>query len=175
MTSILSDITSDESLAKTHSVKLFGRSNEFLALKTAYDRVKQSKSFEKVTVRGESGTGKTTLVMALQQLVIVDGGFFCSSKCFQYSELVWEPFSAIMTAFSDLCDLTLQSKDLTEERKVVIQETLGSDAQILLNSVTSLSRLLANGDQNSMFVDNPYQNMPVRNLCEQFVLWESQW
>jgi len=119
-----------------------GRKNEMMTLENAYDRVSMNHSFEKVIIHGESGTGKTTLAMSVQDKVLKDGGFFCSGKYFPNSDFSQDPFSAIMAAFSDLCDLMLQSDHCDDEHRAGVKAELGPDAKFLINVVTNISPFL---------------------------------
>jgi len=140
-TSSISDI-SNENPPDKFSETLFGRKDEFLSLAKTYQKVNTTRSYQKVSVYGDSGTGKTSLVAALQVCVIADNGLFCTGKYFQYPNLGREPYSAIMAAFSDLCDLILQSKDFNEERRAMIEEELGPDGKLLRDLVTNISPFL---------------------------------
>lgn len=122
--------------------EIYGRSRETLQLLTAYAHVVRTRDAKIVTVHGVSGLGKTSLVDSLREPVCESGGFFCAGKFFQDSSQ--EPYSAIMAAFSDLCDLVLQSEDFDETRRSKIQEVLGGDGQLLTRSISSLCVLLPN-------------------------------
>jgi hypothetical protein len=52
-----------------------------------------------------------------------------------------DAYSAIMAAFSDLCDLVVQSKQF-DHQKDHIQSTLGKDGYILADHILSISHLL---------------------------------
>mmetsp|Transcript_28763 Transcript_28763/g.43907 ORF Transcript_28763/g.43907 Transcript_28763/m.43907 type:complete len:1047 (+) Transcript_28763:132-3272(+) len=148
---------------------IVGRSDEFLALKNAYDRVKNSHSFERVVVHGESGTGKTSFVMKLQESVILDNGFFCVGKYFQNSEVKQDPYSAIMTAFSDLCDLMLQSDNFNEERRRAIEESLGSDGISLINAVTNISPFLGDRVKFDNCTHRSFSFARFKVACKRFI------
>jgi len=128
---------------------LVGREEELMTLMKAFERVKKTKQSENVFVRGESGLGKTSLVLALRETVFRCKGFFCMGKYFTRSEFGQEPYSAIMAAFSDLCDLVLQS--INEERKTEIQEALEPNGQLLGRLVTNISPFLKNDPNFEMF------------------------
>lgn len=98
----------------------------------------QTKRTTTVFVHGESGSGKTALVELLRLPVCTSRGYFVTGKYVQNST-VQEPYSAIMAAFSDLCDLTEQADDFDSSRQQKIQENLGSDAhQLLSKTITNL-------------------------------------
>eukprot|EP00546_Thalassionema_frauenfeldii_P012930 CAMPEP_0178919804 /NCGR_PEP_ID=MMETSP0786-20121207/14644_1 /TAXON_ID=186022 /ORGANISM="Thalassionema frauenfeldii, Strain CCMP 1798" /LENGTH=935 /DNA_ID=CAMNT_0020593783 /DNA_START=182 /DNA_END=2986 /DNA_ORIENTATION=- len=113
--------------------------------------------------------------MALQQFVIEDDGFFCSGKYFQCENLGQEPYSAIMAAFSDLCDIVLQSSDFSDEWKTMIKEELGSDGKLLINSVTNISPFLDVEDEYQHYKNDANDIMhynsvaKLKNACRSFV------
>mmetsp|Transcript_29476 Transcript_29476/g.44621 ORF Transcript_29476/g.44621 Transcript_29476/m.44621 type:complete len:1028 (-) Transcript_29476:222-3305(-) len=132
----------DSSIKEFKQNILLGRSKEIDLLRDKFQKVKTDRSFEIVVVHGESGSGKTSSVLAIREDVSQSNGFFCTGKYFQNAGVGQEPYSAIMAAFSDLCDLTIQSDTYNPTRRKAIQEALGSDGQLLVNSVTNISPFL---------------------------------
>lgn len=65
-----------------------------------------------VVIHGKSGMGKTSVVeVSLRDEVVPKNqGFFCSGKFPQSNATTYDAYSAIMAAFSDLCDLVVQSE-----------------------------------------------------------------
>ena len=125
---------------------LYGRTREILLLTEAYQKVLQTKKASTVLVHGVSGSGKTSLVDTLRQHICEDQGYFVAGKYFQDSG-IQEPYSAIMAAFSDLCDLVIQSEDFTEERRREIQQKLGSDGHLLAMAITNLAPFLDQSEE----------------------------
>lgn len=123
------------------AISFCGRTSEKLQLLRTYERVVQSHESEIVTVHGLSGCGKTALVDTLRKPVCESNGYFCAGKYFQEHQ-IQDPYSALMAAFSDLCDLVVQSEDFNEARQEQIRQDLGSDGKLLTNSITSLSHFL---------------------------------
>lgn len=121
--------------------QLFGRTEEIVLLRQTFDKVLRSKNAATVAVHGMSGLGKTSLVETLRVPVLQNGGYFCAGKFFQNSE-VQEPFSAIMAAFSDVCDVVAQSENLTDKRKSEIQTQLGGDGYLLTKAVSNITTFL---------------------------------
>ncbi|KAI2489415.1 hypothetical protein MHU86_25184 [Fragilaria crotonensis] len=115
-----------------------GRTRENLQLLKAYEQVILSNSSAVVLVHGVSGVGKTTLVENLRETVCDSRGYFCSGKFFQNTG-VKEPYSAIMTALSDLCDLVSQSPDFDDNRRNEIRKALGPNCSVLSRVITNLS------------------------------------
>lgn len=127
-----------DGLATFASPTLFGRTNDSLVLLRALQSARQQSQV--VTVHESSGMGKTSLVEAtLRDAVCQANGYFCAGKFFQNS--TDELYSAIMAAFSDLCDLVSQSEDFIE-RRGIIRESLGTEAHVLLNLVSSIQPFL---------------------------------
>lgn len=120
---------------------LVGRKQELLHLKSAWERVSNlegDQRSEVVTVAGTSGTGKSCLVETLrEQVTLQQNGFFVAGK---FDQLRNEPLSALVEAFTDLCDLIAQEYSPTEIREQIM-EPLSSEYQGLINFVPSLHRL----------------------------------
>lgn len=132
---------------------MFGRRTESERLHSAYSQVTQAEGQPKVvTIHGVSGSGKTYLVDSLREPVCSSGGFFCAGKFFQDSSQ--EPYSAIMAAFSDLCDLVLQSDDYDEKKREEIRQALGEDGRLLTRSITNLDAFLVVQDDDEHDLDD---------------------
>ena len=125
---------------------LAGRSNETRTLLRAFQNRAASKTI--VVLHGLSGSGKTSLVDTLREPVADSHGYFVAGKFFQPTmDTMQEPHSAVMAAFSDLCDLVLQSNDFDNETRVSIQKALGADANLLVRAISNLSSFL-DGDSH---------------------------
>lgn len=122
-------------------VPMFGRTHEAQLLFETFQQVLDTKCAAKVVVHGESGVGKTTLVDTLREPVIQSQGYFGAGKFFQNSS-VQEPYSAIMAAFSDVCDLIIQSEGFTKSRQTDIQQALGADGHLLTKAISNIAPLL---------------------------------
>mmetsp|Transcript_30000 Transcript_30000/g.49538 ORF Transcript_30000/g.49538 Transcript_30000/m.49538 type:complete len:1076 (-) Transcript_30000:55-3282(-) len=130
----------DEDPSEMEAPKLYGRDKETLKLLQIYERVVSTKRAEVIFVHGESGSGKTSLIDTLREPVCQQG-YFCAGKFFQDSSGTEEAYSAIMAAFSDLCDLVNQSADYGK-RRAHLQEALGEDIHMLSKVISSLSQFL---------------------------------
>jgi histidine kinase len=143
---------------------LCGRTTETLTLLKTYETILQNTnrplSKAVLVVHGESGSGKTSLVDSLREPVSASHGYFCSGKFFQQSEgggggllVSQEPYSAVLAAFSDLCDLVLQSRDFDNRRRTQIRQALGPDGNLLSRAISNLSPFLDdnNNDDNTYF------------------------
>jgi predicted ATPase len=101
-------------------------------------------------LHGLSGSGKTSLVETLREPVASSHGYFVAGKFFQPTmDVTQEPHSAIMAAFSDLCDLVLQSSDFDDHTRIKVQEALGDDANLLVRAISNLSPFLDDDSQLS--------------------------
>lgn len=143
VSSVTDGIYQDEFLfGEPYVAKLYGRQDELEVLTNAYNLVQQQKSYQKVVVSGQSGSGKTFLVSAFQKKVLQKNGFFCSGKHFQNSRLGQDLYPALISAFSDLCDIVLQSEDFDEKRRSEIKEILGKDGDLLAKAGANIAPFL---------------------------------
>jgi predicted ATPase len=138
-------------------ITLYGRSEEECNLKAAFDNLSlgESKRMIKVLVHGESGLGKTALVETVRVHAFNSNGLFVMGKYFQNTE-VQEPYSAIMAAFSDLCDLVSQSVDYNEDLRREVQKKLGvENIRILRAFISNFAPFLETQENNAYeeFVD----------------------
>lgn len=129
--------------SRAHQNIVYGRSRETLQLLKTYQKLLQTKQSQTVLVHGESGCGKTSLVDSVREQVCASNGYFVTGKYIQNST-TREPYSAIMAAFSDICDLTAQSEDCNEQRCKQIQEGLGSMLNCSSRPLPICHPLLAN-------------------------------
>lgn len=125
--------TDDEAFG---GVILCGRDDQLATLQAAYDRVKSNATSEVILIGGESGTGKSALVESMRNAVTWNNaGFFVGGK-FDQLQAITDPFSAIAAALSDVCDLILQSEQVSEWRER-IASSLGSEGCRILSRVVS--------------------------------------
>ena len=116
-------------------LELFGREAETNALREAYDRVGEGGSSEIILIEGSPGSGKSALVnQSLRAYAVQNNGYFVEGKFDLLSGAA--PFSAISAAFTDLCDLLLQS-DQIEAVRVAINEAFTAEEIAILNRVVS--------------------------------------
>ena len=162
---------------------LCGRTTETLTLLKAYQHILRNRngplSKALLVVHGESGSGKTSLVDSLRDPVSASHGYFCLGKFFQQSErggllVTQEPYSAILAAFSDLCDLVLQSSDFDNRRRMQIQQALGADASLLARAISNLSPFLdddVDDDAHFGFFDTTNKAILTRfkTACQRFL------
>mmetsp|Transcript_7864 Transcript_7864/g.18175 ORF Transcript_7864/g.18175 Transcript_7864/m.18175 type:complete len:1104 (+) Transcript_7864:186-3497(+) len=136
----MEDLFGHWSKLDTMQIDLYGRTEEVRILNDAYKSICEKESTaEVILVHGASGTGKSSLVEALRGRVFEDGGFYVAGKFDQMKR--GDPYSAIVSSFTDLCDLVLQSPD--RERLVAnIKQELGQDTKLLSRLVYNLSYIL---------------------------------
>ena len=132
---------------QTQSSPFCGRRRERQELRDAYRRVATTTASEVVVVHGSSGTGKSALVEELRHYVVEEedhSGFFVGGK---YDQLGGrsEPYSAIVAAFTDLCDLwMMQVKDEQADFAQRLYQHLGSEVHVLTKLISNLAFLLPN-------------------------------
>eukprot|EP00546_Thalassionema_frauenfeldii_P010851 CAMPEP_0178932236 /NCGR_PEP_ID=MMETSP0786-20121207/22476_1 /TAXON_ID=186022 /ORGANISM="Thalassionema frauenfeldii, Strain CCMP 1798" /LENGTH=217 /DNA_ID=CAMNT_0020609447 /DNA_START=90 /DNA_END=743 /DNA_ORIENTATION=- len=143
VSSVTDGIYQDEFLfGESYVAKLYGRQDELEVLTKAYDLVQQKNSYQKAFISGHSGSGKTFLVSAFQKIVLQNNGFFCSGKHFQNSRLGQDLYPALISAFSDLCDIVLQSADFDEKRRCEIRDNIGKDGDLLVKAGANITPFL---------------------------------
>jgi predicted ATPase len=116
---------------------LYGREEQMAALRAAYDRASRSNS-EVVILHGVSGTGKSSLMESMREHV-TKRGCYVSGK-FDLLQTSKEPYSAVAAAFSDICDLILQSGNPMDERRAALV-ALGPESKILSRVVTNIANI----------------------------------
>ena len=133
-----SDFDEDTTTTRIHfsGVTIVGREEELQHLQNAWNRILQGQS-EVIMVSGMSGTGKSTLVESFRkQVTFESNGFFVAGK---FDQLRNEPLSAVVEAFSDLCDLVAQECTFDQRKSIV--EQLEIEHQVLINLLPSLHRI----------------------------------
>lgn len=158
----------DDSLSSFASV-LIGRTREKSELLKAYQLVGQTGHSQVAFVHGESGQGKTLLVDTLREEVCASNrGYFCAGKFFQ-GTATQEPYSAIMTAFSDLCDLVVQSEDFDDDRRRQIRESLALDGPLLARAINLSPFMVEEAMEGSPQANNP-SFARFKTACKAFLL-----
>jgi histidine kinase len=157
-------------------ITLHGRSNEISSLQEAFFSLKPTCNQQLtvqiqgccriVIVHGISGSGKTVLVEhSLRHLTTDAQGFFVSGK-YEANAGIREPHAAILEAFSDLCDLTIQSADFNV-RKKDIQYIMGrQSARILSQAISNLSPIWQNEIGTKCFLESSMEDQESLYLSE---------
>ena len=120
--------------------KLYGREAEVQVLLDAFKRASQGSS-ELALVEGLSGIGKTAVINEVHKPIVKQHGYFIKGKFDQFNGDV--PFSAFVQALRDLVEQLLSESDTDLERwNRQILQALGEDAQIIIDLIPALERIL---------------------------------
>jgi len=149
------------------SQKLYGRSAELKALRSAFERVRASGPTELVLISGPAGSGKTVLVQELQKSVVAARASFIAGKFDQHRRDV--PYATLARAFSDLVKQILSE---SEVRIAVWRERLAhalrNHAQLIVDLVPALELVI--GKQPPAPVIEPREAQHrFRRVFRQFV------
>eukprot|EP00550_Attheya_septentrionalis_P002478 CAMPEP_0198284428 /NCGR_PEP_ID=MMETSP1449-20131203/3902_1 /TAXON_ID=420275 /ORGANISM="Attheya septentrionalis, Strain CCMP2084" /LENGTH=1270 /DNA_ID=CAMNT_0043981491 /DNA_START=164 /DNA_END=3976 /DNA_ORIENTATION=+ len=123
--------------------KLYGRNKELALLIDTYQRItsKQRDSPEVILISGDSGTGKSSLVEGLRGKVKANGGYFITGKFDQLRGV--QPYTALITAFGELCDSILEMDSGTVEQvSLAIKEAVGEQGRVLTDVIPSLIKVI---------------------------------
>ena len=132
------DSTSATHCGKPRHDVVYGRNEELLLLREAFDRCRCGSS-EVVSISGCSGSGKSTIAETLRDYCSQQDGYFASGKFDRARQS--EPYSALLSALTDVLDLILAGDNLLERRSA-INEALGDDAHVLINLLSNLHAVL---------------------------------
>lgn len=120
--------------------RLYGREQELSTLLKTFDRVSRG-STEMIVVAGFSGVGKSALIAELYKPITERRGFFISGKFDQYKRNI--PYSAIIEAMNDFCDILLTEQDDSLARwKAVLTEAVGANGGVLTDLIPSLAFII---------------------------------
>ena len=126
--------------------KLYGRDKEFDELVKVYDRIESSSSFELVFVQGQSGMGKTSLVLELNKHVM-QHGIFIHGKCNCFN---LEPYFVFIEAVKMFCDtIALEDKATRDKYRDLIQGAVGEEGKLLTNVISNLETII--GKQRNIY------------------------
>src|SRR5688572_287026 len=120
--------------------KLYGRAAETNALLASFERVARG-GVETVTVAGQPGIGKTSLVQEIYQPITRQRGYFVSGKFDLLQQNV--PFSALVTALQDLVQqlLTEGEEEITAWREA-IDAAVHPNGQLIVDVVPALELII---------------------------------
>ncbi|BAZ50698.1 serine/threonine protein kinase [Nostoc sp. NIES-4103] len=120
--------------------KLYGREQEITQLLTIFERVSQGTT-EIIVVSGYSGIGKSALVNEIHKPITRQQGYFIHGKFDQLQRTI--PYAAITQAFQDLIrQLLSESKISLQTWKEKISEALGDNAQIIIDVIPELEKII---------------------------------
>ena len=119
---------------------LYGRENEIAVLKRHFDKVAAGAT-EMCLVSGYSGVGKSALVNEINKPLVRTRGYFLQGKFDQFQRD--KPYSAISAAFRSLVhQLLAESRERLEFWRRSLQDALGSSAQVILEVVPELEKII---------------------------------
>lgn len=122
------------------SSNLYGREQECQELLKAYDEAADG-SFQIVAVAGHSGIGKTSLIKAVDPLIVAHRGFFIKGKFDQFQRNL--SLSAVLAAFKDLVAQTLlRPENEVMKLKQRLDSVLGPLNAVILDLVPDFNVLL---------------------------------
>lgn len=119
---------------------LYGRQHEIEELNKAYSEVCDGE-FKFIIVKGNSGTGKTALVLNALKPVIQDNAFFVSGKFDQFN--VDEPYRAFTGAFKELIKKILtQPKSIVDDWHKKLKAILGRNGTIIARFIREIELII---------------------------------
>jgi predicted ATPase/DNA-binding CsgD family transcriptional regulator/GAF domain-containing protein len=120
--------------------KLYGRDRELQELVDVYNS-SRSGSMEFMLIGGHAGSGKTSLVKAMETAVKYNNGYFISGKCDLLQSVV--PYGPLIIAFRDLILHTLAG---TEQHvaswKKKILDVVGLNGSVLIEVIAELELII---------------------------------
>ncbi len=120
--------------------QLYGREPEVAVLLNAFERVSKGLT-EILLVAGSSGIGKTAIVREVHKPIVRQRGYFIKGKYDQFQRNI--PFSAFVQAYRDLMGQLLSESDAQLQAwKMQILTTLGENAQVLIDVIPELERII---------------------------------
>ncbi len=136
--------------------KLYGRENEVKELLATFERVSQGNS-ELMLVAGFSGIGKTAVVNEVHKPIVKQRGYFIKGKFDQFNRNI--PFSAFVQAFRSLMGQLLSETNaqLSSWKRQILQ-ALGDDAQVIIEVIPELERIIGKQPPASKLSGTAAQN-----------------
>ena len=120
--------------------KLYGRGAETKILLSSFERVARG-GVETITVAGQPGIGKTSLVQEIYQPITRQRGYFVGGKFDLLQQNV--PFSALVTALQDLVQqLLTESEEEIAAWREAIRAAVYPNGQLILDVVPALELII---------------------------------
>jgi predicted ATPase/signal transduction histidine kinase/tRNA A-37 threonylcarbamoyl transferase component Bud32 len=120
--------------------KLYGRSAETKLLLSSFERVARG-GVETITVAGQPGIGKTSLVQEIYQPITRQRGYFVGGKFDLLQQNV--PFSALVTALQDLVQqLLTESEEEIAAWREAIRSAVYPNGQLIVDVVPALELII---------------------------------
>nr|MDJ0680980.1 AAA family ATPase [Xenococcaceae cyanobacterium MO_167.B52] len=122
------------------SPQLYNRCSEVNTITTSWDRVILG-AVEMVVVTGNSGMGKTSMILEVIQPIVKQKGYFTNGEFEQLTSTI--PYSGIIRAFRDLVLqlLTEPSKQLKIWREKILS-VLGTNGTVITNILPELELII---------------------------------
>lgn len=122
--------------------KLYGRLEEVAQIVKAVSTIQRGM----ILVSGYPGIGKTTIIKEAHKTIIKEHGYFCEGKFEQFQQDI--PYSALIQALSKLIH-QLRSSDEKNmlEWKTLLQKSLGSNAQLIVDIIPELEAFIGKQPQ----------------------------
>ncbi len=139
---IASFVLGERDLCDRFSVpeKLYGREAEVQRLLLAFNRAANGAT-SMMLVAGFSGIGKTALINEIHKPIVKQRGYFIKGKFDQFNRNI--PFFAFLEAFGNLMGRLLGESDADLANwKTQILNALGDNAQVIIDSIPELERIL---------------------------------
>lgn len=120
--------------------QLYGREEDLQGLLQSYERVSAG-SMEFLLIGGHAGSGKTSLVKAIQTPIMQNKGHFISGKFDQLNHSL--PYSSLIVAFRDLIgQIIAESEERFSLWKTKILTALGQSGSVLIEVISELALII---------------------------------
>ena len=121
--------------------RLYGREAETEAILTAFGRALAERAPTLLLVSGEPGVGKSSLVHEVHKPIVAASGYFIAGKFDQMNR--GQPLGSLIAALRDLVRQALSEPEARLRRlRARIEEALGATAQVVVDAVPELERLI---------------------------------
>ncbi|OCQ92945.1 serine/threonine protein kinase [Nostoc sp. MBR 210] len=120
--------------------KLYGRQREVETLLNTFERVANTQT-EMILVTGSSGIGKTAIINEIHKPIVRQRSYFIKGKFEQFQRDI--PLSALIQALRNLIGQLLAENDTyLQEWKAKILSALGTQAQVIIDVIPELARII---------------------------------
>ncbi|MGB3532236.1 MAG: serine/threonine-protein kinase PknK, partial [Microcoleaceae cyanobacterium] len=146
--------------------KLYQRETEVKILLDTFEKAAAGNT-EMIMVTGLSGIGKTAVINQVHKPIVRQHGYFIKGKFDGFNRNI--PFSAFVQAFRDLISQLLSEPDSKlQSWKTQILNTLGENAQVILEVIPELEKIIGQQPPAPEISGNAAQNR-FNSLFSQFV------
>ncbi len=121
--------------------RLYGRETEIETILAAFGRTTADEAPTLLLVAGEPGVGKSSLVSEVHKPIVASAGYFIAGKFDQLKRNV--PLASLIEALRDLVRQVLTEPDnRLRQHRARIEQALGSIAQVMVEAIPELERLI---------------------------------